>query len=139
MHPHSLIRATLPLLFVLAIAGCATTGKAPDERAQVLTVMHQWKQGVLANDIAQVMSLYSESFNSEGKNKAAIKVVMAETARRVVDQDGRLNIENADILISGDRASVMPVSIGTRKGAVCARIELAKENGRWLIVGMGKK
>lgn len=138
MYHHSVIRIFL-LLADLAVVGCATTGKAPDDRAQVLAVMHQWKQGILANDIAQVMSLYSENFTSEGRNKAAIMVVMAETAQRVTDQDGRLDIENADILVNGDRASVMPVSIGTRKGAVCTRIDLAREDERWLIVGMGKK
>ncbi len=139
MHPHSVARAFLLLLAVLAAAGCATTGKAPHDRAQVEALMRQWKQGVLANDIARIMPLYSENFISEGRNKAAIMAYMAEVAERVADQDGRLDIENADILVNGDKASVLPVSIGTRKGAVCTRIDLAREHGRWLIVWMGKK
>ena len=55
------------------------------------------------------------------------------------EQDGRLDIENADVSVNGDTASIKPVSIGTRKGAVCRSFYLARENGRWLIVRMGRK
>jgi ketosteroid isomerase-like protein len=139
MHPHFAIRVPLLLLALLGVTGCATTAKAPDDRAQVMAVTEDWKQGLLANDITRIMSHYSDNFTSELGNRAEIKEIMAELAGRMAGEDGRINLEDADIVINGDRASVKPVSIGTRKGAVCRSLYLAKEDGRWLIVEMGRK
>jgi hypothetical protein len=85
------------------------------------------------------MSLYSEHFTSEFGDKAVITEIMTELAQRMVDEDGRINLEDADLAVDGDKASVKPISIGTRKGAVCRSIYLAKEDGRWIIVEMGRK
>jgi ketosteroid isomerase-like protein len=138
MSLHTVVRASLVLLGVLA-AGCATTPKVSDDHAAVVTVAQRWKLGLLANDVPRIMSLYSENFTSEFGNKAAITEIMAELAQRMVDEDGRINLEDADIVVNGDRASVKPISIGTRKGAVCRSLYLAKEDGRWLSVEVGRK
>jgi ketosteroid isomerase-like protein len=139
MHLHAVARTLLPVLVFLAVTDCATVAKAPDDRAQVMAVAQQWKQGLLANDISRVMSFYADTFTSEFGNKAAIKEIMAELGQKMVDEDGRIVLEDTDIVVNGDRASVKPVSIGTRKGAVCRSLYLAKEDGRWLIVEMGRK
>ena len=91
------------------------------------------------NYAKQFLSLYSDKFTSEFGNRAAITEIMAELAQKMTDEDGRINLEDADIVVNGDKASVKPVSIGTRKGAVCRSIYLAKEDGRWIIVEMGRK
>ncbi len=139
MHPSSIVRLSVSLLAFFAAAGCATVAKAPDDRAQVMAVAEQWKQGLLANDVARVMSFYSEKFTSEFGDKTAITEIMTELGQKMVDEDGRIDLENADIVVDGDKASVKPVSIGTRKGAVCRSLYLAKEGGRWVIVEMGRK
>ncbi len=138
-HFHSFARRSLLLLAVLAAVGCATVVKAPDDRAQVMAVMQQWKQSLLTNDVAQVMALFSENVTSEFGDRTVIQEIMTELGQRMVDEDGRIDIENADLVVAGDRASVKPISIGTRKGAVCRTVVLAKENGRWLIVELGRK
>ena len=139
MRFYSVTRSSLLLFAVLAATGCVTTGNAPDERAQVMAVVQQWKQDLLANDIPKILSHYSENFRSEFGNKAEIETILSELGERMVGEDGRIDIENADLVVNGDRASVKPVSIGTRKGAVCRSLYLAKEDGRWLIVEMGRK
>jgi ketosteroid isomerase-like protein len=139
MHPHGVVRVSLLLLTVLAPVGCATAAKAPDDRAQVMAVVLQWKQGLLANDVSRVMPLYSENVTSEFGDRAEITKIMTELAQRMVDEDGRIDIENADLVVDGDKASVKPISIGTRKGAVCRSLYLAKTDGRWLIVELGRK
>ena len=139
MRFYSVARYSFLLLAVLAPTGCVTTGKAPDDRAQVMAVVQQWKQGLLANDIPRLMSLYSENFRSEFGDKAEIEKILAELGGRMVDEDGRIDIENADLAVNGDKASLKPVSIGTRKGAVCRSLYLAKKDGRWIIVEMGRK
>ena len=139
MPSYSAIRVPLVLLAVLAAAGCATVAKGPDDRAQVLAVVKQWKQGLLANDISRVMPLYSENVSSEFGDRAEITTIMTELAQRMIDEDGRIDIENADLAVNGDKASVKPISIGTRKGAVCRSLYLAKSDGRWLIVELGRK
>ena len=139
MHPYSVKRVTLLLLATLVTAGCATTASPPDDRDQVVKVVQEWKRALLANNITQLMALYSENFTSEFGNKAVITAEMADMAQRMADQDGRLNLEDADVVVNGDRASVKPITIGTRKGAVCRSLYLSRENGRWLIVEMGRK
>ncbi len=139
MRVRSVLKNMPLLLAVLAAAGCATLPKAPGDRAQVTSVVQQWKQRLLANDMEGVMSLYSEHFTSEFGNKAEIRKILAELGQRMAGEDGRIDIENGDLVVSGNRASVKPVSIGTRKGAVCRSLYLAKEDGRWLIVEMGRK
>ncbi len=139
MHPHIVVRIVLLLLAALAGAGCATVAQAPDDRAQVMSVVRLWKQCLLANDPARVMSLYSEDVASEFGDRAEITNIMTELAQRMVDEDGRIDIENADLVVDGDKASMKPISIGTRKGAVCRSLYLAKTDGRWLIVELGRK
>ena len=139
MRFHSVAISSLLLLVALAGTGCVTTGKAPDDRAQVMAVVRQWKQGLLGNDISRVMPLYSENVTSEFGDRAEIAKIMTELAQRMVDEDGRIDIENADLVVNGDKASVKPISIGTRKGAVCRSLYLAKKDGRWTIVEMGRK
>jgi len=139
MHFLRPATACLLLLTLLAVTGCATAPKTPDGYAEVAAFMQQWKQAIFANDINRIMALYSDQFTSEFGDKAAITEIMADLAQKMDDQDGRLNLEDADIAVSGDKASVKPISIGTRKGAVCRSVYLQKKDGRWLIVEMGRK
>ena len=139
MRTGTPLTVVVPFLILAAVAGCATGTGAPASRAQVKAVMQQWKDAMIANDMARLAPLYSDSFTSEFGDKAEIMAEMADLARRVAEQDGRLDLENADIIADSSTASVKPVSVGTRKGAVCRSFYLAKENGRWVIVRMGRK
>jgi hypothetical protein len=127
-------------------SGCVTTTPSSGDKTQIAAVMQQWREGMLANDVARIMPLYSPHFTT-GENYApdhydgvTIKTYLTELAQRMADsEDTRINLEDADTVITGTTATVAPIGLGIRKGAGVMRINLAKEDGHWRIIGMAKK
>ena len=134
-----LSRVGVCLIAVVLAAGCATTSNGASDKAQISELLAKWKQALLSNNLDQIMSLYSEDFLSSGRDKAAAAPYLKEAMEEGAAKDVRINVEDATIMIKGDKASVLPIALSRRDGANSMRLDLAKENGRWMIVGMEGK
>lgn len=141
-------RASL-LFLAFAIAmptGCVTAASRSNDKAQIAAVTQQWREGMLANDVDRIMPLYSPRFATTENNFpdeydiTTIKTYLQELAQRMADSDDtRINLEDADTLVTGTTATVSPIGLGIRRGAGVMRLNLAKEDGCWRIVGMARK
>ena len=137
---------TFLALAIVSPTGCVTAASHPNDKTQIAAAMTQWREGMLANDVDRVMTLYSPRFATEENEYsdqydiATIKTYLQELAQRMADSDDtRINLEDADIIVSGNTATVAPIGLGIRRGAGVMRINLAKEDGCWRIIGMARK
>ncbi len=119
-----------------AVPQWATGLHGPSDRKQITGLLSRWRTWLMARNVPQIMTLYAENFTSHGRDKAA----EAQHLTEVVDADGfrgaAVVVDNATITIEGDKAAVLPISICRRTGASTFALELAKQNGQWLIVEM---
>lgn len=130
--------APLTLLVLSLAAGCASLAQHR-ERTAIGQVMQEWKAAFLANDSEGLLRLYSDNFRFEDRDKAAMKDYMAVAMKELNADDGKVIVEYATIDIQGDKALVMPISLSARRGSNTIGLELSKESGRWLVVGMQNK
>lgn len=138
LHKSIIGMVTLLTVVVLA-AGCATTAKAPGDKAQIAEMLQQWKAAFVKNDISQIMTFYADDFMSKGRDKAAAVPFLREIMQDGVKNDIRVVVEYATITVNGDTATVLPIALSRREGSNTMQLDLAKKGGRWLIVGMAAK
>ena len=133
------MKTGLCVLIIVAVAvGCSTFSKKSTRVCEIERVLAQWKEAILADDLDRVLALYSEDLRSTEKDKPELVEEMKSVLVRVKTHDGRIDIEDATITVDGNRASALPVTIGTRTGAITRRLDLERQNGQWRIVGMPK-
>jgi ketosteroid isomerase-like protein len=108
------------------------------DNAMIRATLDHWKAAIEAGDVDRIMRVYSENFRSGDKDKAAFKKHLDEEMESWRGKDVKVVYETADITIEDDRAKVIPIGLDRRDGARSLWLELAKENGKWLIVNQGQ-
>jgi hypothetical protein len=97
--------------------------------------MADWSAALIAHDMDKLMETYSESYtNTQGGDKASVR----EFISGVIDQgyldNVKVNLEDAEIEIEGEKADVGPVDVISDSGTYVLDYELKKEKKAWLIV-----
>ena len=134
----SVLGVMLALVTALA-GGCATVEKSSPDRPAVVKLLGQWKNAFASKNMDAIMALYSENFKTGDRNKAAeAKAIKGELDDGLVD-NAVITVDNATITIQGDKADVSPITFSGRTGSATMRLTLAKEQGRWLVIGMDDK
>jgi len=127
----------LALSIVLGTAmGCATVAQTPTDRAQIQLVLDQWKAAAESGDVDRLMSLYADDYNANGQTKADVAKDLASELKDSKSEGLVIIVNVATITIDGNKATAMPIAASSRVGSDSFRFDLAKEQGRWLIVGM---
>jgi len=97
--------------------------------------MAEWKAAMVAKDLDKLMATFSENYlSSRGSGKDAMRERMAGAIERGFLDSAEVNIEDAQITIEGDKATLSPVEFTSDRGTMALEYTLQKENGAWLIV-----
>jgi ketosteroid isomerase-like protein len=123
-------------LAVIMICGCQILGFGPSDEDLVNATMANWKAALIAHDMDKLMETYSENYtNIEGGDKDSVREFIAEAIDQGYLDNTEVNLEDAQITIEGDKASVAPIELISDAGTyVLESTTLQKEDGIWLIV-----
>jgi len=127
--------AVLSVALVLT-GGCATTGRAVDERAAVQKTLADWKAAIERQDIDAMMVAYSEDFTtSEGNTKAEVHEFFSQANEAGYLDGVEADLAEAEIVIEEGVANVGPIMLSSNAGALDTTLVLKKEaDGVWRIV-----
>lgn len=129
---------TLNLILVvlaITICGCQTLGVGPSDEEFISATMAEWKAAMVAKDLGRLMATFSDNYvSSRGNGKDSMRERLAGAIKRGFLDNVEVNIENAQIMIEGDKATFSPVEFTSDRGAMALEYTLQKENGAWLIV-----
>jgi ketosteroid isomerase-like protein len=123
-------------LAVVMLCGCQILGLGPSDEELINATMAKWKAALIAHDVDKFMETYSENYlNTEGGDKNSIREYVAEVIQQGYLDNLDVNLEDAQITIEGDTATVAPVELNSDEGTyVLEYNKLKKENGVWLII-----
>jgi ketosteroid isomerase-like protein len=123
-------------LFVLA-AGCEMAGGLSDE-AQLTAALGQWKAAIEAQDVDKMMAPYSDAYEGQrGEGKEGVRQFLKGMMDQGYLEDIDMDIENAEITIEGDTATVGPIRYSGNWGEMETMRTLKKESdGVWRVVGV---
>ncbi len=128
--------AAVALAITLGTAGCATA-KGPSDEELVQQTLDAWAKTLVAKDLDGFMKTFSEKFTS---SQAADKETLANFIKEAIDSgyldDAKVAFENAKRELKNGKCTVYPVDLSGAAGSVAAELTLAREEGKWLVVGM---
>lgn len=115
-------------------AGCATFGGGDDDAALIDAMLHGFEAAFVANDLDQIMSYYSDDFDSPDQgDKAAIREFLGGAIDQGFLEDAEVDRSEAEVNIAGATATVYPVEISAAFGSATLNLGLAKEDAGWKI------
>ena len=128
------------LAFTLTFCGCQSPVVNVSDEQLIKNVMAEWKAAFEAKDLNGLMILYSENYiSSSGSSKLAMRERMAGAIERGSLDNVEINIQNARLVVLGDKATFGPVEIRDSSGALTIEYTLQKEEDKWLIIGSKRK
>lgn len=128
---------TIVALCTLALmSGCATSGKMTPEEAIGAKVV-AFKDALLAKNLDGMMAIFSDKFeHNEWGDKAGAKDFMSQAIDMGYLDGAEVNLEDKEIKVEGDTASVYPIEISGSFGAVTVELVFANEAGNWMVTGL---
>jgi len=134
MRKSVILSLSLVVLVVILVCGCQTAG--PSNEQLVKTTMANWKESLIAEDLDKLMAVYSMSYvSTRGTGKDSMREFMIKAFESNFMDNVNVNIEDAQVVIEGDKATFAPVVFVSDRGTFTLEYNLQKEDGAWLIVG----
>ena len=134
-------KLAIVLLLALAsavIAGCATgsySSMTPKE--EITRQMGKWSTAIESKDMDGIMALFSDRFEHYAwKDKEGARMFIEEAINMGYLDDVKVLLEEAEIKVAGDVASVYPVDIAGSFGSLNMELIVGREKGVWLLTGM---
>jgi hypothetical protein len=129
-------KACLAVVAVALIVGCASAPKGPTDEELVAQVVTQWEEAIVAKDLDAAMALHSESFsNAEAADKAAWRSYLEWIMASGYLDGAEVDTSGAETVIEEGTATVGPMVLSSAAGVFNIELNLAKEEGGWMIVG----
>jgi hypothetical protein len=134
MKKSVILNLSLAVLVAILVCGCQTAG--PSDEQLVSTTMADWKASLIAEDLDKLMTVYSMNYvSTRGTSKDSIREVMTKAFESNFMDNVQINIENAEVMIEGDKAVFGPVEFIYDRNTLTREYKLRKEEEAWLIVG----
>ncbi len=128
--------ASLTLALAL-VAGCATTGAGMSDEELVQMQLETWAQGLVEQDMDLFLSTVSENFSArQAPDKETFAGFIAQAMDAGYLEEAEVFLDDAQIVIEDDVASVYPVDLMSIAGSVAVEVVLTKEDGEWLVSGL---
>ena len=130
------INSGVVILMVFMLCGCQILGLGPSDEELINATMTKWKAALIAQDVDMLMETYSENYlNSEDGDKNSVREYVVGVIEEGYLDNLKVNLEDAQITIEDDIATVAPVELTSDTGTyVLEYNKLKKEKGAWLIV-----
>ena len=136
MKKSVILSLSLVVLPALWFCGCRTVSPGPSNEQIVKTTMANWKESLIAEDLDKLMAVYSMSYvSTRGTGKDSMREFMTKAFESNFMDNVKVNIEDAQVVIEGDKATFAPVVFVSDRGTFTLEYNLQKEDGAWLIVG----
>jgi ketosteroid isomerase-like protein len=134
MKKSVILNLSLAVLVAILVCGCQTAG--PSDEQLVSTTMADWKASLIAEDLDRLMTVYSMNYiSTRGSGKDSMREFMTGAFESDFMDNVEINIEDAKIIIEGDKAAYGPVEFVSDRGTFVLEYKLRKEEEAWLIVG----
>lgn len=132
---RNLISLGVAVVVLLTVAsGCATFGKKSPEE-QVRATLSTWSEALVAKDLEQLMTAYSENFTSDqGGTKSDLRDFIQGAIDNGYLDNAVVNLDNTVVTVEGDKAVASPIGLSGPMGGMSLKLEFANEEGGWLIV-----
>ncbi len=131
-----ILSLSLVVLAALLVCGCQILGVGPSDEELVSATMADWKAALIAHDLDNLMGTYSENYvSTQGGGKDSVREFLAGAIEQGYLDNVKVNLEDAQITIEGDKANIGPVELTSDAGTYVLEYTLQKEEGIWLIVG----
>jgi ketosteroid isomerase-like protein len=136
MRKSVVMNSGVVILAVVMLCGCQIFGLGPSDEDLINATMAKWKTSLIAHDVDKLMETYSEKYlNTEGGDKNSVREYVAGVIEEGYLDNLQVNLEDAQITIEGNKATVAPVELTSDTGTyVLEYNKLQKEKGTWLIV-----
>ena len=123
-------------VLAVTLCGCQILGVGPSDEELVSATMADWKAALIAHDLDNLMGTYSENYvSTQGDGKDSVREFLAGVIEQGYLDNVKVNLEDAQIMIEGDKANISPVELTSDAGTYVLEYTLQKEEGIWLIVG----
>jgi len=136
MKKSVILNLSLAVLAAVLVCGCQTLGVGPSDEELVNTTMAEWKAAMAAKDMDKLMATFSENYvSTRGTGKDSMREFMTRAFNEGFMDNVEVNVEDAQIMIEGDKATFGPVEFISDRGTFALEYKLQKEEDAWLIVG----
>ena len=117
------------------LCGCQILGMGPSDEDLINAMMADLSAALIAHDMDKLMENYSENYsNSQGGDKASVRGFIAEAIDQGYLDNTKVNLDDVEIKIEGDKADVGPMEVISDSGTYVLDYTLQKEGNAWLIV-----
>ena len=125
----SILLTTAVLFAVIAMtSGCATLGGGKSDEELITEAVTAWKTAIEAENIDDMMALYSEDFEgSEGEDKAGVRQRTEGFIDGGMLADITIGLDAVEVSVDGDSASASNISIEFAQGEIYLKFDLKKE------------
>ena len=118
-----------------AVAAASAKVKPPTDEEMIQAMMIDVMAALTAKDVEKMVSYYADDFTSDNGDKAAT-VAFLNGAKEQGFLDGIVVKTDAmTIAVEGEKAKVGPVNLEGAFGALGLNFDLAKREGKWVVVG----
>ncbi len=136
MKKSVILNLSLAVLAAVLVYGCQTLGVGPSDEELVSTTMAEWKAAMAAKDMDKLMATFSDNYvSTRGTGKDSMREFMTKAFESNFMDNVEINIEDAEVMIEGDKAVFGPVEFISDRGTFTLEYKLQKEEEAWLIVG----
>ena len=128
--------ALVAAMVVALVCGCATMGKGPSDEELIKQTLDGYAAGLVSQDVDKMMAAYSDDFEGEsGAGKEDMRQFLSGAVDQGYLDDVEANVEECEIKIEGDKATVGPVEYSSAMGSMTFEYTMKKEaDGCWRIV-----
>ena len=134
MYGSKLSMVMTASVLVTMVCGCATLG-GPSDEDMVGGTVAEMKAGMQAQDVDQIMAVYSEDFEGERGGKEELREMMEYILDEGYLDAIELDTENAVAAVDGPTATYGPVDLSGDFGSMTFEYKLQKDNdGVWRII-----
>jgi hypothetical protein len=138
-------QALLAATLILAMVGCASTAggggggaaapKPPTDQELIQAMMIDVMAALTAKDVEKMVSYYADDFTSDNGDKAATTAFLNGAKEQGFLDGIVVKTDAMQINVEGEKAKVGPVNLEGAFGALGLNFDLAKRDGKWLVVG----
>jgi uncharacterized protein GlcG (DUF336 family) len=121
----------------VAAVGGATAETAASPEEAVKNSVTKVKTALETLDIDLLMDQFSNDFeHPEAGDKETAKQMLQMGMEMGYADDGEVSLDDMEIEVDGDTATVYPVDLSSPAGSVAVELQYQKEPGGWKIIGL---
>jgi len=122
----NILRVTLALM-VVSLVGCQAT-----QEQNIRTVLVDLQEAYVEQDLDKIMAVYSEDYTGQkGERKEQVREFLEGMMYQGYLSDTRVDLEDVEIEVEGDLATVGPVRYTGNWGQMEIKNTFKKEGSTW--------